>query len=92
MQERPWRPRVTLESKVLLPHRKDKIKERALLSGDILEAHGSPLSTSCLFSACAIVSKGIDRQRTWDFFISKIWLQRVSPFIAPCVVALTARM
>lgn len=66
MQERPWQPMATLQPKVFLPHRKDKVKERVLFSGGILEAHSSALFTSCPFSARAIVNKGMDRQRTWD--------------------------
>lgn len=65
-QERLCYPMATLKPKVLLPHRKDTVKEKDLILRGILEAHVSTLFTSCPFSACAIVNKATDRQRAWD--------------------------
>lgn len=38
VQNRPCQPMDMLETNVLLPHRKDKVRERAFLSGGILES------------------------------------------------------
>lgn len=89
VQDRPCQPTAMLETNVLLPHRKDKVRERAFLSGDILESlctvHILPLFQLLLLRIKQWVGKehGI-------CFLSRIWLQHVPPFIAPCMAALLA--
>lgn len=63
VQNRPCQPMVMLQTNVLLPHRKDKVREKAFFSGSILESlctvHN--MTFFFFFLACATVSKTMGR-------------------------------
>lgn len=87
VQNTPCQPMAMLDTNVLLPYRKDKVRERAFLSGGILEI--SALFIFCLFFQLVLLKvKQRVGKENGNCFLYKIWLQHVPPFIAPCMVVL----